>query len=326
MNEKDRQKRSQRCAACIALVGLWVFVIPASASIPNLEDREQGWFWYDDPELIEEPEEEIDEAPEIPLALASPDETDEEKPDQDQGPEVMSTAWIRENLPIALERAMDDPTRENLLVFGYLQRAAFDKAERFAYSMRDVVMTDPLLDENNRAPISIAANRALRQQNEDIDSAKLEWLADEVGFFYFHDEACQYCQLQVPILERLSERYGFRFLAIGVGGTRLENTSLDSRVNEGQAETLEVSRVPAIVMVWPPDNAAVITQSFVPASSFRSRVIATAREVGVLTDEIRAELGAEDEILFTDLDLNDPDDLYQWVQNIRREMGYEAQD
>jgi thiol-disulfide isomerase/thioredoxin len=179
------------------------------------------------------------------------------------------------------------------------------------------------LDENNRAPISIAASRALRSRKKEEDEAKLRLLAQRVGFFYFHDDECVYCQQQVPILEKLHEEYGFSFLAIGVGNSTLEGVSFPTRMDQGQAQTLEVSRVPSIVMVWPEDNAAVLTQSFVPQSAFEARTITIARQLEILTDDDLEEMGIEQETLFVDLDLDDPDDLYQWVLNVRREMGYE---
>lgn len=315
---KKNTFKSSALIACLSTLPVLVL-----ASGVDLTAREEGWFWYEDPPPLQE--EGLEELPPAPLVIPIPPEDPDPvaESEKDPGPPVMSTAWIRENLPIAMERAIDEPTEKNLLIFAYLRRAAFDKAERFAYEMRDIVLTDPLLDENNRAPISIAASRALRSRKKDEDEAKLKLLADRVGFFYFHDDTCTYCQQQVPILEKLQKEYGFKFLAIGVGNSQLEGVSFPARMDEGQAQTLEVSRVPSIVMVWPDDNAAVLTQSYVPQSAFEARTITIARQLDILTDSDLEEMGIEQETLFVDLDLDDPDDLYQWVLNVRREMGYE---
>ena len=59
------------------------------------------------------------------------------------------------------DKAIDNPSPENVAAYYYLQRVMMDKAQRFTDMARRVVMSDPLLDENQRRPIAtFAANEA----------------------------------------------------------------------------------------------------------------------------------------------------------------------
>ena len=59
------------------------------------------------------------------------------------------------------DKAIDNPSPENVAAYYYLQRVMMDKAQRFTDMARRVVMSDPLLDENPRRPIAtFAANEA----------------------------------------------------------------------------------------------------------------------------------------------------------------------
>jgi conjugal transfer pilus assembly protein TraF len=64
----------------------------------------------------------------------------------------LSTAWFRKNLEKYRDRAIDDPSAENVAAYYYLQRVMMDKAHRFTDVAREVVMSDPFLDENQRRP------------------------------------------------------------------------------------------------------------------------------------------------------------------------------
>ena len=52
------------------------------------------------------------------------------------------------------DKAIDDPTSENVSTYMYLQRVMLDKAEKFADASQKLVMRDAVLDENARRPIA----------------------------------------------------------------------------------------------------------------------------------------------------------------------------
>lgn len=319
-----------RASICLFVVAL-AAPFPLGASENYYAEREEGWFWYQDPPPPPEEEESEPPTPEI-ATVDIPEEgedADEEEDSEEKEPEPMSVAWLNERIPEALETAIDDPGPDNVNVraYAYLQRAAFDKSERFAYNMKQVVLSDPVLDENNRYPIASFGRRTARVENRKDREKRLTWLSENAGLFYFHDQECQYCVQQLPVLERLREEYGFSIMAVSIDNSRLENTSLPTRLDSGQARRFQVQTVPAIVMVFPPDNAAILSQSLISKKGLENRAIASARELELLSPSVEEELGIERDVYAGEvepeapqMDMSKPKQL---INHIRSELGYE---
>jgi len=314
-----------------AILVLALITVTTTVWAIDYTDRKRGWFWYEvEIEEVEAPiEEEPLPAPMMAIvpparAIAQPPDTVDDKPQ----PPQFSTAWLRENLPIALDAAMDDPTPEKIAVYAYMQRAAFDRSEQFARNFQRVVLADPLLDENNNFPIATFGARAARSGRDEDRDKRLGWLAENVGFFYFHDATCQYCIEQLPVLSSVARSRGFKFMAISMDGSALTDAPFDTRPNDGHAERFNVSRVPAIVMVYPPNNAAVISQGILSVRGLESRAIAVAEDVGLLSEVVDRELGITKQQFLTDTDTDSMDIDFvanpsEWVRRIRSEAGYE---
>jgi conjugal transfer pilus assembly protein TraF len=286
------------------------------------EDLKRGWFWYEDP--VEEIEEEVEiQAIEI-VQQPSPAQ---DAPAPEGGPRFMTTEWLRDNIPTALDAAMDDPTSENVRVYAYLQRIALDKSEQFARNFQRVVLTDPLLDEGNRVPISTFARRIARDERQADKRKQLAWLSENVGFFYFHDATCVYCRQQVPILERMRARHGLNIMAISMDGSEYEGLTFPTRLNDGHAVRFQIEQVPALVMIWPPNNAAIVSQGLLSVEEMENRLLIVAEHAGVMTSELYSELGIDRPEMLTNNDLLQVNEFEQdpqkWVQRLRKEMGYE---
>lgn len=111
---------------------------------PFYDDKERGWFWYESPD----PEEDMAEIePPLPPPPPAP-------PPAPPGPKPLSAEWFRKNMEKYRDKAIDDPTHENVSAYMYLQRVMLDKAEKFAEASQHVVMADAVLDENSRRPIA----------------------------------------------------------------------------------------------------------------------------------------------------------------------------
>lgn len=293
------------------------------------ERSREGWFWYDDP-----PEEEEEEEEEYLLVL-EPAQPDVELEDQgagrdDDGPPVFSVAWMREQIPAALERAIDDPGEGdiNVIAYAYLQRLMLERASEVSERYQRVVLQDPILDQNSRVPITSAANRAYYEEYDGQRAELLKWIAERAGLFYFFDTSCAYCQTQLPALSQLAERHGFEFMNITVDGKELPNLPPGPvRVDHGHAKKFQVARVPALVLVVPPDNAAIVAQGVTSRSDLERRIVSAARHTGLVTREMERELmpHRQRDIRGEDLKYDeeiDPDDPRQWINHIRRNLGY----
>ncbi len=71
-----------------------------------------------------------------------------------------------------MDKAIDEPTNENVRAYLYLQRVMMDKVSQFADVSQQVIMGDPVLDEIGRRPLAIyAANRMDREAGNQRDVA-----------------------------------------------------------------------------------------------------------------------------------------------------------
>ena len=219
-----------------------------------IERSAEGWHWY---EPI--PEEEKDQLqPEKPKA--EPNEiTPTLQPIEPAaaGPAPMTTVWFRENLPKYRDAAIDDPTKENVETYMYLQRAAMDKAQRFAEQFSRVSVGNPWLDEINRRSL---ATFGTQTQDRDAGQKRRELIKElpsKTGIFYFFRADCVYCQKQAPILKTFADTNGFEVIAISLDGMPMPGGEFPNfKVDQGQARMLSVDTVPAIFLVEPKTNTA----------------------------------------------------------------------
>ena len=253
-------------------------------------DKERGWFWY---EVIPEPvsPRKPKEKPRpIPNPPPSPIEarTQETKPESEPAePEPLSAAWLRKNLKGYLNKALDDPSPENVAAFYYLQRVMMDKAERFTNAARFVVMSDPHLDETVRRPVATyAANEANRQASLTADQA-LKDIAGHVGILFFFRSDCPYCHVEAPILAMLERAYGFTIYPVALDGKPMPNGLYPNfKTDRGQAAMLGVESTPALFLMKPPKEIVPLSQGAMSLEELTGRILLAAKESGWI-DEAR---------------------------------------
>ena len=152
----------KRRSPIMIVVGVTLSAVAFSAVADDppgfYQKKDEGWFWKEPlPPIVEE--EPTPEPEPIPLGQSTPMESEPEEAvvplhPEYEGPRPFSPAWLRERLPEYRDRALADPTQENVRAYFYVQRYAVDMAERFALTGQKVVLSDPILDENNRRPLN----------------------------------------------------------------------------------------------------------------------------------------------------------------------------
>jgi conjugal transfer pilus assembly protein TraF len=156
-----------------------------------------------------------------------------------------------------------------------------DKAQRFTDVARRVVMSDPLLDENQRRPIAtFAANEANYQAGLASEQA-LAAIAKQAGILFFFRSDCRYCHMQAPLLALLEKRFGFKVYAVSLDGQAMPNGLYpDFRVDQGQAHLLGVVSTPALFLMKPPDGIIQLAQGAVSLDDLSGRILLAAKDNG----------------------------------------------
>lgn len=310
----------------VVLVGHAVGQSPESDGY--YEDKARGWFWKEPiPELPVPADLESIELQ--PMGQSTPVET-EEVLDQfipphpeTEGPRPFSPAWLREKLPEYRDKALADPSPENVRTYYYVQRYSMDMAERFALQAQKVVLADPILDENNRRPLSDFGAQVFDQRARAATARVVKKISDMAGIWYFYHSECPYCEAQNPILLNLQRKLDLAILPISLDGQPMAEPKFANFVpNRGHAQELNVQATPTIYMVRPPGDFVLLSEGLVAENSLEQRMILGAHEAGWITDaelnatkpvnpiQIQADLGELPETV-----LNDPERLVEILRN-----------
>ena len=99
-------------------------------------------------------------------------------------PKPLSAAWFRANLDDYRDRALDDPSPDNVEAYLYLQRIALERAGSFAEASAAAAVKDPWLDANSERPIATYAAQAIDAQAETARTTVLSELAKDAGILF----------------------------------------------------------------------------------------------------------------------------------------------
>lgn len=230
-----------------------------------------GYYWYKkEPEPKPEVKPEI--KPQNPSKPAPP------------GPAPLSTQWLRENLPKLLDAAIDNPTKENVANYMYAQRIVLDKSQNYSQAAKEVVATDPFLDENNRIPVSGFAQLAQQRDIKKSQDSVLSHLATKSGIWVFVDypEKCSACEAYVSNVltakgEGIASKYGFSFKKINVATA------------EGKiiAKKFNLKITPTTALVVPPTGVYLISQGLMARDQLYERILVASKSYGLLPKELQ---------------------------------------
>lgn len=216
--------------------------VTAGEEVGYWTHKSDGWHFY-------EPEPKKIKPRRKPEPIPMPVPTVPVPPPVEQGPAPLSAAWLRDNIQVYMDRAIDNPTPENVELVAYLQRLSLDKAERYAQAMVQVPMNNPALDEYARSPITAVQRDAAEDQMSAAKKYALAKLSQRVGLWYFFSSTCPYCARQDPILDRFQRKTGFNVLSISLdGGPHASGVPKPYVVDQGHAQQLGVMTTPTLVV------------------------------------------------------------------------------
>lgn len=304
----------------MALLGI-PFVAHAEESTgqpakPFFQEKEEGWFWKKSPpEPV--PPKPVKSAPVVVTPVAPAKQAETKSPAK----APFSVAWLREHMPKLMDRAIDDPTPENIAAYMYAQRVAMDKSQVFAETAQRVVMADPLLDENNRASLATYGRVLTMQGQSAAKDSILKRLKDVSGLWFFYDSECAYCVDMAETMVNFKALYGFHTKFVSMDGRPIKGVT-EWVKDQGQAKKLELTITPSLVMVVPPNNYYVISQGIMALSDIADRILVAAENQNMLSQaEVRA-LHPHRSGILTAQDTSDgaTTDPVELVKNIRQKI------
>ncbi len=251
--------------------------LASDAAVRFYDGREDGWFWYQDPAPETEPE--PDAAPAAPPQAAAPAEP--------AGPKPLSSAWLKTAIPEYLERALDDPSPDNVRAVLYLQRIAVDKATQYSELSQAVTLGDPFLDTEFERPLSNFAAQEVDRAALAARTGLLRHLAQEIGVMWFFRSDCPYCERQAPMMQALEYATGLNVMSVSLDGAGLPSGAFADSfvVDRGQAAQLGVQTTPTIFVMRPPGDIEMVAQGMMEFSDLQARLLLIARRKGWISEE-----------------------------------------
>ena len=240
------------------------------------KERERGFFFYE-----EDPDEARRLQEQQPKTAAAPAAQQASKPH-----EPMTVAWLKEKLPEVRNAAIDNPTRENVEYYVYLQKIAMDKAEKFALMSQQVTLINPDLDESIDNPTTTFARQARLKATDHEQVRVLRELAGKVGIYYFFKSDCQYCAKQNLTLNTTVRDYGFRILPISIDHQGFADGSFANWVpDRGQAAKLKISVTPTLYLFHPPNEVVFLAAGLQTEGQLQKRILQVSQANGWLSKE-----------------------------------------
>ncbi len=242
--------------------------------------KAEGWFWKEPvpvvlEERVPEPEKQLPEPVAVPEDTTAP-----------VASTPFSAAWMREKLPEYRDIALENPSPENVRAYFYLQRYAMDMAERFAMTAQKVVLSDAVLDENNRRSLSTYGARVIDDHAKQATFDLAQKISAQAGIWYFYSSDCPYCEAQNPVLKRLQRRLDLAVLPIALDGKAMPDSSYPDFVpDRGHAKNLNVSATPTLYLVKAPDQFILLSEGLTTDNSLMQRMILAAHGAGWISDE-----------------------------------------
>jgi len=235
---QDRQERPRQDDASV----------PTAPSAPYWSDTWRGWHFYEEPEP--EPQETPASVPRVPAIPPNPPIPAQPKLPT-KAPELLEFDRMQKAVESYRNIAIMRPTEANVRRYMELEAKVVARASYFADVAQHVAWSTPELDPTQQGrPVNA---RALEVFDRDQLAERSQSVAtlgkDHVLFFFFRSD-CPYCHALAPTLAAFEARHGMKVVAISVDGGPMPGFA-DARVDNGIANTLKVTQVPAVFLAQP---------------------------------------------------------------------------
>ncbi len=272
--------------------------------------HERGWFYYQ---------------PLPPLVPPAKPDPARPKPNEPQSAVPLGSAWLRKNLPIYLDRAVDQPTLANVRRYRYLERLAMDRSSAYSDASARLTMLDPVLDEQQVRPLTALAKATHHAEMNRDRQRLLSGISEQAGLWFFFRSNCPYCHAQVPALLSLARVHGFSILPISIDQKPMPGEGLPRFVaDNGQASKLGVQVTPTLFLVHRDGRVLPLATGLQTMDQIEFRITELGHAMGWISDADFAAIQPLQNTLLDDVAAGlgngaEPDQLID--QLIRRGAG-----
>jgi conjugal transfer pilus assembly protein TraF len=205
---------------------------------PYLQDRERGWFWYEDPPKPAE-------AKPLPKPPAGAPAASLAKP-----AEVRMYEQFKANMEEARIVAMFNPTQANVERYLQYRTALVKIADQLSEVGQRLVWANPAYDFTQERPINAIGLDVYKEEQARLKRDTLARLARTHVLYFFFRSDCPHCHAFAPMLSGFSRATGIKIFPVSMDGPGLPDFPRPYQ-DRGQAEAMGVSKVPALFLANP---------------------------------------------------------------------------
>jgi len=248
------------------------------------------------------------------------------------GKQPVTVEWLRANYPKLEDRAINNPTEDNITAYLYAKRVIMDKAQQFSNMVIKVNNQDPLLNENNRVPYASGGALSVRNANYLAQQQAVRELARVGGAIVFVDGHCRFCTQEIPVMEGIRKTFGLEYLVVTIDGTVPKNFRGQAQIDNGLFQKLGLKLTPSVVFVpspkgykqgIDPNSYFIIAQGFYAQDELAKQIAFAGHDSKLLTADTMRDLNvwdrgvaSTDDLQALELDVNKPGTFKQTLQPI----------
>lgn len=251
-------------------------------------EHKKGWFFYN--EIVEPDFEELPpiEADEIidEENTPKPNLTKKDtKESNDLDIKFFSTAWFKKNLQYYKEKAIDEPTYENVKAFLYLQKIILDKSNNFSDMVQLVTLGNPYLDSVSNRPTATFGSNVVDRESSIKKQLLLDQIHHKAGLLYIFSGNSPYHLSFAPLLNSFAQIYNLSVKAVSVDEPDLGGTFVDVTINQNAAKAFGVEQLPAIFLISLEHKITPVLQGITSIEDLGKRMLIAARRIGVVSED-----------------------------------------
>ncbi len=245
------------------------YVFPVDPLKGFYDQNRQGWFSFENPNLIKKPEDEKQDP-------ASGNQSPAKAP-------PFTAKWFRENMQVLQDKAIDEPTEKNVRIYLIANRIMLDKAEKFAEVGSRISFGDPLIDEGRRRSNSSPGMVSMDYKARENIKQLLNRISVNSGLYFFTKAGCSACIKQQKLLESLSRKHGITFIPVSLDGSELDTANY--LIDSGQARSMGVDQAPSLVFYNSRyDYYRTLSQSAITYRVLTERILLAALDGKVISE------------------------------------------
>lgn len=157
-------------------------------------------------------------------------------------------------LQYAKDRAVLNPTVENIREYLMIQNMIMNQSTRFEQNWKKTMLLYPEFDYGISHPTDSAISQVVQSNLHNKKAVVAKLMAKQFGLLFFYNGSNPLSMVMEKTLQQFSQFYGFSIIAVSVDRTIIPHL-LSTRIDNGQAANLGVKALPAVVLVDPKTGA-----------------------------------------------------------------------